>query len=172
MHAAYRTQTVGPCSLYKVRSHMKSRTFVIPQRLHDRRRQCWLQLWVSCTIVRRCCDCTASSAPTTNVQTRLDSRKRLISHGSLPRRWRCITSVTISTGVAVAWWSVVFVTAVGPAKTAEPKAIRFGGRHADPRNHVGLLDGVQTDATSRTRLNNSACQRYGLCQITSDTCYR
>jgi len=23
-------------------------------------RQCWLQLWVSCTIVRRCCDCTAS----------------------------------------------------------------------------------------------------------------
>ena len=36
-------------------------------------RQCWLQLWVSCTVVRRCCDCTASSAPTTNVQTRLDS---------------------------------------------------------------------------------------------------
>jgi len=37
-------------------------------------RQCWLQLWVSCTVVdvRRCCDCTASSAPTTNVQTRLD----------------------------------------------------------------------------------------------------
>ena len=26
---------------------------------------------VSCTIVRRCCDCTARSAPTTNVQTRL-----------------------------------------------------------------------------------------------------
>ena len=37
-------------------------------------RQCWLQLWVSCTVVRRCCDCTASSAPTTNVETRLDSR--------------------------------------------------------------------------------------------------
>jgi len=37
-------------------------------------RQCsWLQLWVSCIVVRRCCDCTASSAPTTNVQTRLDS---------------------------------------------------------------------------------------------------
>jgi len=32
-------------------------------------RQCWLQLWVSCTVVRRCCDCTASSAPTTNVPT-------------------------------------------------------------------------------------------------------
>jgi len=28
-------------------------------------RQCWLQLWVSCTVVRRCCDSTASSAPTT-----------------------------------------------------------------------------------------------------------
>jgi len=26
--------------------------------------QCWLQSWVSCTVVRRCCDCTASSAPT------------------------------------------------------------------------------------------------------------
>jgi len=36
-------------------------------------RQCWLQLWVSCTVVRRCCDCTTSSAPTTNLQTRLDS---------------------------------------------------------------------------------------------------
>ena len=36
-------------------------------------RQCWLQLWVSCTVVLRCCDCTASSAPTTNVQTQLDS---------------------------------------------------------------------------------------------------
>jgi len=35
-------------------------------------RQCWLQLWVSCTIVQRCCDCTASSASTTNVQTRLN----------------------------------------------------------------------------------------------------
>ena len=34
-------------------------------------RQCWLQLWVSCTVVRRCCDCTVSSAPTTNLQTRL-----------------------------------------------------------------------------------------------------
>jgi len=33
-------------------------------------RQCWLQLWVLCTVVRRCCDCTASSAPTTNVPTR------------------------------------------------------------------------------------------------------
>jgi len=33
-------------------------------------RQCWLQLWVSCTVVRRCCDCTTSSAPTTNVPTR------------------------------------------------------------------------------------------------------
>jgi len=36
-------------------------------------RQCRLQLWVSCTVVRRCCDCTASSTPTTNVQTRLDA---------------------------------------------------------------------------------------------------
>jgi len=39
-------------------------------------KQCWLQLWVSslsCTVVRRCGDCTASSATTTNVQTRLDS---------------------------------------------------------------------------------------------------
>jgi len=35
-------------------------------------RQCWLQLWVSCTIVRCCCDCTASSALTTII-TRLDS---------------------------------------------------------------------------------------------------
>ena len=35
-------------------------------------RQCWLQLWVSCTVVRLCCDCTASSAPTTNVLTPLD----------------------------------------------------------------------------------------------------
>ena len=35
-------------------------------------RQCWLQLWVSCTVVRRRCDCTASSSPTTNVQTRLN----------------------------------------------------------------------------------------------------
>ena len=34
--------------------------------------QCWLQLWVSCTVVRRRCDCTASSSPTTNVQTRLN----------------------------------------------------------------------------------------------------
>jgi len=37
-------------------------------------RQCWLQLWVSCTVVRRCCGCTASSVPTTNVQTRLDEQ--------------------------------------------------------------------------------------------------
>ena len=36
-------------------------------------RQCWLQLCLSYTIVRRCCGCTTSSAPTTNVQTRLDS---------------------------------------------------------------------------------------------------
>ena len=42
-----------------------------PTRLFEHR-QCWLQLWVSCTVVRRCCDCTASSAPTTNVPTRLD----------------------------------------------------------------------------------------------------
>jgi len=35
-------------------------------------RQCWLQLWVSCTVVRCCRDCTASMAPTTNVQTQLD----------------------------------------------------------------------------------------------------
>jgi len=33
------------------------------------------QLWVSCTIVQSCCDCTASSASTTNVQTRLDSTR-------------------------------------------------------------------------------------------------
>ena len=36
-----------------------------------------VQLWVSCTIVRRCCDYTASSAPTTNGQTRLDSKRLL-----------------------------------------------------------------------------------------------
>ena len=36
-------------------------------------RQCWLQLWVSCAVVRRCCDCTSSSALTTNVQTRHES---------------------------------------------------------------------------------------------------
>ena len=36
-------------------------------------RQCWLQLLVSCTVVRRCCDCTVSSAPTINVQTDLIS---------------------------------------------------------------------------------------------------
>jgi len=43
-------------------------------------RQCsWLQLWVSCTVVRRCCDCTASSAPTTNVQTRLDTDRLVLS---------------------------------------------------------------------------------------------
>ena len=35
--------------------------------------QQFLQLWVSCAVVRCCCDCTASSMPTTNVQTRLDS---------------------------------------------------------------------------------------------------
>ena len=35
-------------------------------------RQCRLQLWVSCTVVRRCCDCTASSAPT----PRLDSTRQ------------------------------------------------------------------------------------------------
>jgi len=35
-------------------------------------RQCWLQLWVSCTIVRCCRDCTARMAPTTNVQTQLE----------------------------------------------------------------------------------------------------
>jgi len=33
------------------------------------------QLWVSCTIFQSCCDCTASSASTTNVQTRLDSTR-------------------------------------------------------------------------------------------------
>jgi len=36
--------------------------------------QCWLQVWVSCTIARRSCDCTASSAPTTNVHSRLSTR--------------------------------------------------------------------------------------------------
>jgi len=30
-------------------------------------RQCWLKLWVMCTILWCCCDCTARSAPTTNV---------------------------------------------------------------------------------------------------------
>jgi len=30
-------------------------------------RQCWLKLWVTCTILWRCCDYTARSAPTTNV---------------------------------------------------------------------------------------------------------
>ena len=44
-------------------------------------RQCsWLQLWVSCTVVRRCFDCTATLAPTTNVQTRL--RTRRVNDGS------------------------------------------------------------------------------------------
>jgi len=37
----------------------------------SRTRQCWLQLWVSCTVVRRCCDCTASSAQLR--MSRLDS---------------------------------------------------------------------------------------------------
>jgi len=46
-------------------------------------RQCSLQLWVSCTVVRRCCDCTASSAPTTNVQTRLNSTPTNIIYGTL-----------------------------------------------------------------------------------------
>ena len=48
-------------------------------------RRCWLQPWVSCAIVRHCCDCTASSAPTTSVHTRLDST-RLANNASL--RWR------------------------------------------------------------------------------------
>jgi len=44
-------------------------------------RQCsWLQLWVSCTVVRRCCDCTATLAPTTNVQTRLRQSSLLPQH--------------------------------------------------------------------------------------------
>jgi len=30
-------------------------------------RQCWLKLWVTCTILWCCCDCTARLAPTTNV---------------------------------------------------------------------------------------------------------
>jgi len=51
-------------------------------------RQCWLQLWVSCTVVRRCCDCTASSAPTTNVQTRLESAVVECDLRMRPRLWR------------------------------------------------------------------------------------
>jgi len=43
--------------------------------------ECWLQLWVSCTVVRRRRDCTPSSAPTTNVSTRLDSTHVHSSHG-------------------------------------------------------------------------------------------
>jgi len=31
---------------------------------------------------RHCCDCTASSAPTRNVQTRLDSTRLYLKHGS------------------------------------------------------------------------------------------
>jgi len=57
-----------------------------------RHRQCWLQLWVSCTIVRRCCDCTANSASTKNVQTRLDSTRHfwlvaLLSESSYSSSW-------------------------------------------------------------------------------------
>ena len=38
--------------------------------------QCWLQLWVSCTVIRDAVvTASASSAPTTNVQTRLDSTR-------------------------------------------------------------------------------------------------
>jgi len=44
-------------------------------------RQLWLQLWVSCTVVRHCC--TASSASTTDVQTRLDAHRR----GRTKLRW-------------------------------------------------------------------------------------
>ena len=41
-------------------------------------RQCWLQLCVSCTVSshRRCCDCTASSAPRLQI-SRHDSTRRL-----------------------------------------------------------------------------------------------
>ena len=48
-------------------------------------RQCWLQLWVLCTILWCCCDCTVSSAPTTNVQTQLDSRLTQFSTVTLVR---------------------------------------------------------------------------------------
>ena len=37
--------------------------------------ECWLQLWVSCTVVRRCCDCSHCTASSARLQiSRLDSR--------------------------------------------------------------------------------------------------
>ena len=60
-------------------------------------RQCWLQLCVSCTVVRRCCDCTASSAPTTNLQTRLDWTPRLsvlLVHSTIKLLTESVTTAT------------------------------------------------------------------------------
>ena len=51
-------------------------------------RQCWLQLWVSCTVVRRCCDCAASSAPTTKCP---DSTPFLGGVCMSPRLWLAVT---------------------------------------------------------------------------------
>jgi len=51
-------------------------------------RQCWLQMWVLCTIVLSCCDCTASSAPSpTNVQTQLDSTMHTGPTAAIRIRW-------------------------------------------------------------------------------------
>ena len=41
-------------------------------------KQCWLQLWVSCTIVRRRCDCAARSAPTVPTQLKNCSISKLL----------------------------------------------------------------------------------------------
>jgi len=37
-------------------------------------RQCWLQLWVSCTVVRRCCDCNVQRVRRRLQMSRFDSR--------------------------------------------------------------------------------------------------
>ena len=54
-----------------------------------RTRQCWLKLWVSCTIVRCCYDCKASLAPT--------------QHDSV--LWHCWLSIRKSIQpVKIEWW--------------------------------------------------------------------
>ena len=58
-------------------------------------RQCWLQLWVSCAVVRRCCDCTSSSAPTT--KSRLDMNHLENTH--------CLVFVTYCAAPANLIWA-------------------------------------------------------------------
>jgi len=63
-------------------------------------RQCWLQLWVSCTVVRRCCDCTSSSSPATNVQTRLDVCSVVSIESGGGGGGRCQTSMRVYAAAA------------------------------------------------------------------------